>query len=140
MSLEELKLAETWEYIQGGFLFLDESGNALAEVNGELKHYINTLSSVQSAAGALIERLHLTDPERSYDEIPESLKRILKQDIAYIKEEPSNLDESFASIALTAFYRRVSDYLHVPSDLPDHMKTYVMQEVQAQLPSCSVIW
>ena len=46
-SLEELKLAESWEYIQGGLLFLDETGETLSQANGELKRYINSLSWIR---------------------------------------------------------------------------------------------
>ena len=128
MDLEELKFAETWEYIQGGFLFLDESGSALALANGELKRYINSLSSVQPKAVSLIRRLRLEDREQAFEDVPASLKRILREDIAYIKQDPSDLDESFASVAMTAFYRRVSDYLNIPSDIPARMKRFVEQE------------
>ena len=138
-NLEELKLAESWEYIQGGFLFLDETGEALHRANAELKRYIHTLSSVQPEAASLIARLKLDEPDQAFDEIPASLKQMLEADIAYLKEDPSVLDESFGSMAMAAFYAHTADYLKIPSDVPDRMKIYIRDTVHAQLPNIKCI-
>ena len=138
-SLEELKLAESWEYIQGGFLFLDETGEALARANGELKRYINSLSVMEPKAAALISRLKLTDPEQAFEDVPESLKQITEQDISYLKEDPADVDESYGSLAMAAFYGYVSEYLLIPTPVPERMKSYVRTKIHEALPQIRVL-
>ena len=133
-SLEELKLAESWEYIQGGFLFLDETGEALAQANGELKRYINSLSAMDPKAAALISRLKLTDPEQPFEDVPASLKKMLEQDIEYLREDPSVFDESFGSAAMAAFYGYVSKYLNISSEVPFRMRACIREKAAQEIP------
>ena len=133
-SLEELKLAESWEYIQGGLLFLDETGETLAQANGELKRYINSLSSMDPKAAALISRLKLTDPEQAFDDVPASLLKMLEQDIAYLKENPEIFDESYGSAAMAAFYGYVSKYLNISSEVPFRMRACIREKAAQEIP------
>ena len=144
MSLEIKKLAESWEYIQGGFLFLDETipgeENALALANGELKYFIRSLSALLPEAKTLVEQLHLSEAERPFDSIPESLRIMLKQDLQFLKEDPAVYDESFGSIALVRFYERVSSFLNIPSPFPAAMRSYVEEETSASSISVPILW
>ena len=133
-SLEELKLAESWEYIQGGFLFLDETGEALAQANGELKRYINSLSAMDPKAAALIGRLKLTDPEQPFEDVPASLMKMLEQDIEYLREDPAVFDESFGSAAMAAFYGYVSKYLNISSEVPFRMRACIREKAVQEIP------
>ena len=70
MNVEFIKkLMENWEYIQGGLLFLDETTDrndrCLELAQGELKHYINTLSVLQPKASSLIEALRRAPQEEA---------------------------------------------------------------------------
>lgn len=143
MNLEIKKLAEKWEYIQGGLYYIDEvyeGTNSLAKANGELKHYINTLSSVQPEAAELIDVLNLKDASVSFQDVPESFRILLKQDMEYLKEDPSEMDEAFGSMAIIAFYKHVSDYLKIPSDIPEHMKKELEDTMHSQLPKIRISW
>ncbi len=133
-SLEELKLAESWEYIQGGLLFLDETGEALAQANGELKRYINSLSAMDPKAAALISRLKLTDPEQPFEDVPVSLMKMLEQDIGYLREDPAVFDESFGSAAMAAFYGYVSKYLNISSEVPFRMRACIREKAAQEIP------
>lgn len=137
-SLEELKLAESWEYIQGGLLFLDETGKALALANGELKRYINSLTAMDPKAAALISRLKLNDPEQAFDTVPASLKQLTAQDIEYLKEDPAVLDESFGSVAMADFYGYAAKYLNVYSEVPKAMHEYIRETVKRELPDIRI--
>ena len=144
MKLETKKLAEKWEYIQGGLLFIDETEDSpdscLSIANGELKHYINSLSSVQQEAAELIEELHLTDASKAYTEVPESFLTLLEHDIAYLSEDPAVMDESYGSMAMIAFYRHVSDFLKIPSSLPDMMRDRLEARMREALPNIRISW
>ena len=133
-SLEELKLAESWEYIQGGLLFLDETGDTLAQANGELKRYINSLSAMDPKAAALISRLKLTDPEQPFEDVPASLMKMLEQDIEYLREDPAVFDESYGSAAMAAFYGYVSKYLNISSEVPFRMRACIREKAAQEIP------
>ena len=137
-SLEELKLAESWEYIQGGLLLLDETGKALALANGELKRYINSLTAMDPKAAALISRLKLNDPEQAFDTVPASLIQLTAQDIEYLKEDPAVLDESFGSVAMADFYGYTAKYLNVYSEVPKAMHEYIRKTVKRELPEIRI--
>ena len=143
MNLETKKLMETWEYIQGGLFFIDETdprpeGSVLELAQKELKAYILSLSSVQTNALELIDVLQLKE-SLPFEEIPESLKILTKQDIAYLKEDPQVFDESFGSLSMAMFYKYVSDYLKIPSDIPQQMKQYIRDTVTAELPDITIL-
>ena len=143
MNLDELKLAESWEYIQGGFLFLDETSPASDEsslllARRELKYYLTTLSAVDKRMVSLVSRLHLTEESQPFEKVPSSLKRMLVQDIAQLKEEPDVLDESYGSLALASFYRSAADYLQSSSPVPAAMVEYIRSEVHAALPDIRI--
>ena len=144
MDLEIKKLMENWEYIQGGLLFLDETADrndrCLELAQGELKHYINTLSVLQPKASSLIEALRLECEERSYKDIPESFRILLEQDISYLKENPSVMDVSYGSAAMAAFYEQVSGYLGIPSPTPGTMKQFLEETLKKELPEIQIIW
>ncbi len=144
MDLEIKKLEENWEYIQGGLFFLDETAerteSCLELAKGELKHYINTLSVLETKASHLIDALHLDSTERNFEEIPESFRILLDQDIAYLKEDPSVMDVSFGSAAMAAFYEQVSKYLGIPSQVPSKMKHYLEETLKTELPEIKIIW
>lgn len=133
-SLEELKLAESWEYIQGGLLFFDETGDTLAQANGELKRYINSLSAMDPKAAALISRLKLTDPEQPFEDVPASLMKMLEQDIEYLREDPAVFDESYGSAAMAAFYGYVSKYLNISSEVPFRMRACIREKAAQEIP------
>ena len=144
MDLEIKKLMENWEYIQGGLLFLDETteraDHCLELAQGELKHYINTLSVLQPKASSLIEALRLDCEERSYKDIPESFRILLDQDISYLKEDPSVMDVSYGSAAMAAFYEQVSGYLGIPSQTPGRMKQFLEETLKKELPEIQIVW
>lgn len=144
MDLEIKKLAEKWEYIQGGLLFIDETEdktrNCLDTADGELRYYINKLSSIQQKASELIDALKLTVPSRSFEEIPESFLILLEQDITYLAEDPAVMDESYGSLAMVAFYKHVSDYLNIPSEIPGAMQKKLEQRMHEALPKIKVSW
>ena len=144
MDLEIKKLMENWEYIQGGLLFLAETteraDHCLELAQGELKHYINTLSVLQPKASSLIEALRLDCEERSYKDIPESFRILLDQDISYLKEDPSVMDVSYGSAAMAAFYEQVSGYLGIPSQTPGKMKQFLEEALKKELPEIQIVW
>ena len=145
MNLEVKKLAEQWEYIQGGFLFLQETGpkeaeNALALADGELSYYISTLSADAHRTEALKEGLNLTSSAIAYEEVPLSLVLMSDQDISFVKEEGGAVDESYGSVALVKFYQYVRDYLKVPSSACGKMKDYVRSRFEEALPETDVIF
>lgn len=136
MNLEIKKLKEQWEYIQGGFLFLEESGaeevkGALALANGELRYYIGTLSAVDQKAEALRLGLELIDPSVSFEEIPASLRLMTDQDIAFAREEGGMIDGAYGCVALAQFYGYVRDFLQFPSVTPGKMKEYIREKVSS---------
>ena len=144
MDLETKKLAEQWEYIQGGLFFLDESdpnpeGSCLVLGQGELKKYILSLSALMPKALELIEVLHLDVPAKDYEAVPASMIRLLASDIRYLKEEPAPMDESFGSLAMAAFYQYVSNYLAIPSDTPKKMMGCIEEAVHRELPDIKIV-
>ena len=143
MNLEIKKLIEKWEYIQGGLYYIDElheGTDSLDTAAGELKHYINTLSSVQPEAAELIDALKLKQASLTFADVPESFRILLKQDIEYLKEDPADLDEAFGSMAIIAFYRHVLAYLNIPSEIPSRMKKELEDTVHSQLPDIRISW
>ena len=145
MDLEIKKLREQWEYLQGGFLFLQESGaagaeNALALADGELRYYIDSLTVLDQSAKALKEELSLSEPAAAFDEIPVSLSLMTDQDIAFAAEEGEAIDASYGSVALVLFYGYVRDYLKVPSVCPGKMRAYVTEKVSSALPKTNVLF
>ncbi len=144
MDLEIKKLREQWEYLQGGFLFLQESGvkeaeNALALADGELCFYIDSLTVVDKNAAALKEELGLTE-SAAFDEVPASLRLMTDHDIAYAEEEGETIDASYGSVALVLFYGYVRDYLKVPSPVSGKMRAYVQERVSSSLPGTNVVF
>lgn len=143
MKLETKKLMESWEYIQGGLFFIDETdprpeGSVLELARKELKAYILSLSSVQKDALELLDDLQLKE-SLHFEDVPESLKILTRQDIAYLKDDPEVFDESFGSLAMAMFYRYVSDYLKIPSDVPERMKAYIRDTITAELPDITIL-
>ena len=127
MNLETKKLMEQWEYIQGGLLFIDETdpqpeGSVLALAAKELKQYIFSLSTVQKEALELIDALKLSEPASPYETLPVSFQILLDKDISYLVDDPADFDESYGSAAMAKFYRYVSNYLKIHSDLPAAME------------------
>ena len=145
MNLELKKLAENWEYIQGGFLFLDENSaesdrNHLALANGELRYFIATLNAADLRAAEMIDALNLTEDSVPFDEIPESLKQMLSQDIAWLKEEGGEYDASFASLAMILFYESVCRYLNLSSPKTELMRNYAETQVNQAIPDVRIFW
>ena len=145
MNLELKKLAENWEYIQGGFLFLDETSerkdrSLLALAKGELRYFITSLTAVDQRAAEMIDYLNLTEDAVSFEEVPESLKEILAQDIAWLKEEGGEYDASFGSLAMILFYESVCRYLNISSSKPESMRNYAESQVNQALPDVRISW
>ena len=144
MDLEIKKLREQWEYLQGGFLFLQESGaanaeNALALADGELRYYIDSLTVVDQNAEALKEELGLSAAV-PFDEVPSSLALMTDQDIGIAKDEGEAVDATYGSVALVLFYGYVRDYLKVPSVCPGKMRAYVLEKFSSALPGTDVVF
>ena len=81
-----------------------------------------------------------TDASRAYTEVPESFLTLLEHDIAYLSEDPAVMDESYGSMAMIAFYRHVSDFLKIPSPLPDVMRDRLEARMREALPNIRISW
>lgn len=142
MNLDELKLAELWEYIEGGFLFLDETSEnevpSLPLARSELNYYLVSLSPLDTRTQSLISRLHIGRESTPFHEVPESLKRMLEADIRTLKEDPAEFDESYGSIAMAAFYQKVADYLQADSYVPAAMRKTIRNTVADELPRVQI--
>ena len=145
MNLELKTLAEKWEYIQGGFLFLDEnrtdsSGSLLALADGELRYFIASLNAADLRAAELIDYLNLTADAVSFKEVPESLKQMLASDIVWLKEDGGEYDASFGSLAMILFYESVCRHLEISSPKTELMRNYAETQVNQALPDVRISW
>ncbi len=142
MNLDELKLAELWEYIEGGILFLDETSEneepSLPLARSELNYYLVSLSPLDTRTQSLISRLHIGRESTPFHEVPESLKRMLESDIRTLKEDPAEFDESYGSIAMAAFYQKAADYLQTESYVPAAMRKTIRNTVADELPRVQI--
>ena len=145
MSLDLKSLLEKWEYIQGGLLFLDETGacpefSLLALGRGELRSFIASLTVTDLRGKELIDYLNLHEDPRPFEEIPVSLQYLLDQDLEWLKEEGGDFDTSYGSVTMALFYESVRQYLGYPSSKPGKMKEYVQKRLREVLPRKRVQW
>ena len=122
------QIANRWEYIQGGFTYIDsnrqcETENTAELSMAELNAFIQALSGASDAVkDEIVDRLKLGNKAKPFDELPQSFLIMLDCDHAYLQSESSTpLDDQFGSVAIALLYREVTAACGATSPIPDMM-------------------
>lgn len=133
------QIANRWEYIQGGFTYIDsnrqcETENTVGLSMAELNAFIQSLPGAPEAAKQeIVDRLKLGDQAAAFDKLPQSFLIMLDCDNAYLQSEPSTpLDDQFGSVAIALLYREVTTACGATSPLPDMMLSAIADKTGRQ--------
>ena len=110
------QIADRWNYIQGGFTYLDankqcEISNTVELSMAELRFFISSLANVSDVVKQeIVNGLNLTDNEQAFDKLPKSFLVMLDCDNDYLQSEPQTpLNSEFGSVAIALLYRKVAE-------------------------------
>lgn len=133
------QIANRWEYIQGGFTYIDsnrqcETENTVGLSMAELNAFIQSLPGAPEAAKQeIVDRLKLGDKAAAFDELPQSFLIMLDCDNAYLQSEPSTpLDDQFGSVAIALIYREIAAACDATSPIPDMMLKVIAEKTGQQ--------
>lgn len=126
MELHEL--TERWNYICGGFRYIDEHwmaerADTLALTAGELAAFLQSMTPGHAAAvQEIASALSLDREPQFFDPLPESFEIMLRCDQSWLRSAPETpLDPEFGSVAMAVLAREIAELLGVDSPLPDAM-------------------
>ena len=107
------QIADRWNYIQGGFTYIDankqcEISNTVELSMAELRFFISSLANVSDIVKQeIVNGLNLTDNEQAFDKLPKSFLVMLDCDSDYLQSEPQTpMNSEFGSVAIALLYRR----------------------------------
>ena len=123
------QITDRWNYIQGGFSYIDTHGkndgtdNTVKLSANELLGFITELPIMQNQAKASIINILVPDAEPLLaDGLPKSFQIMLGCDNAYLQTAPETvLDTQFGSVAIALLYRDVAAWCGVESPIPGQM-------------------
>ncbi len=122
------QMAERWNYIQGGFTYIDSNGkcetcNTTGLSMAELKFFISSLSNISDAdKHNIVNGLNLNGEEQPFEVLPKSFLIMLDCDNDYLQSEPQTpLNSEFGSVAIAMLYREVTMVCNATSALPELM-------------------
>ena len=125
--MNKTALTERWEYILGGFTYIDQNHevdtpDTAVLAKGELCSYIKALTDDHS----LIELLGLDVEAVPFSELPHSFEVMLNCDNNYLKTAPETpLNAEFGSVSMALLYRDVAISCHCESILHEAMLTSI---------------
>ena len=127
-KMELQKLTERWNYICGGFWYIDEHhmadragtlGLAAAELNAFLQ---SIAPGHEEQADKISAALGLSGEPQPFDPLPESFEIMLRCDHSWLVSEPSTpLDPEFGSVAMAVLGREIAEMLGAETHLPEAM-------------------
>ena len=125
---EEEKLTDLWKYIQGGFTYIDGTGenkvkNTVALSLGDLSAFVASLTDADEAGKAEVTALFGLDATaEALNGLPKSFLVMLDCDNDYLKADPgARLDDKFGSVAIALLYRDVAAMMEASTPLPAAM-------------------
>jgi len=130
------QITDRWNYIQGGFTYIDSNNESNGTDNtvqlsaNELLGFISKLSDTQATAKASIIDVLIPDAEPAmFEGLPKSFLIMLECDNAYLQTAPETpLDSQFGSVAIALLYRDVAAWCGAESPIPNLM----IQEIESK--------
>ena len=125
---EKERLTDLWKYIQGGFTYIDGTGenkvkNTVALSLGDLSAFVASLTDADEAVKAEVTALFGLDATaEALNGLPKSFLVMLDCDADYLKTDTgARLDDKFGSVAIALLYRDVAALMGASTPLPAAM-------------------
>ena len=134
------QIADRWEYIQGGFTYIDgnrqcDTQDTVSLSMAELNAYLQALDEASDdIKREIAASLKLGDKAKAFDSLPQSFLIMLDCDNEYLQSEPSTpLNDQFGSVAIALLYREVAAACGATSQVPD-MMLHAIADKTGRLP------
>lgn len=141
--MELQKLTERWNYIRGGFWYIDEHrmadrADTLGLAEAELAAFLQTITpGHEEKAKEISASLNLNREPQTFDPLPVSFEIMLRCDNSWLVSEPSTpLDPEFGSVAMAVLGMEIAELLGAKSTLPEAMLRRIT-EVTGRVPNLS---
>ena len=141
--MELQKLAERWNYICGGFWYIDEhhmaeQADTLGLAAAELAAFLQTMAPGHEAqVREITAALGLDREPQAFDPLPASFEIMLCCDQSWLETAPETpLDPEFGSVAMAVLAREIAELLGAETALPEAMLRRIT-EVTGRVPDLS---
>ena len=144
MDMKELQLIqERWNYICGGFWYIDEhqmadQADTLGLTAAELAAFLQSLTpGHEEQVREITAALGLDREPKAFDPLPKSFEIMLRCDQSWLETAPETpLDPEFGSVAMAVLGREIAEQLGAETSLPEAMFRRIM-EVTGRVPDLS---